>query len=206
MLHALLVGNGEILPATRLQELAREADFILAADGGADHALQNGLVPDLVIGDLDSASSFAHQKLPREKFLFIDNQNNTDLEKALLYLTQHGCKKCTLAGFLGGRWDFSLGNLLALTRFARQLDICIVGANWRGFLLSRSRRFACVPGKRVSLLPLKPCSGVTLTGLLFPLKQARLPMGTTRSLSNKTVKNMFTVSLAKGQLLVYVED
>lgn len=204
MLRALLIGNGEKI--SDLKKWAAQADFVLAADGGVDNALAQGVVPDLVIGDLDSASQTARRKLPADKFLLIDNQNNTDLEKAFTYLQKKNFKSCTLVGFLGGRWDFSLGNLLALTRFARKMEITIIGQNWQGFLITRTRRFETAPGKRVSLIPLKTCQGVGLQGLKFPLKNARLSVGTTRSLSNQTTGKFFRVSLQSGLLFVYVEN
>ena len=55
--NVLLIGNGTLPGAALLERLAREATFILAADGGADKARAAGIRPDLVIGDLDSLSS-----------------------------------------------------------------------------------------------------------------------------------------------------
>ena len=90
-MRALLIGNGETQEAAFLQHLARQADLILAADGGADRALSAGVRPDVIIGDLDSISPQAKKILPAEKFIFVNNQNNTDLEKALDYLIAHQC-------------------------------------------------------------------------------------------------------------------
>ena len=60
MSKALLICNGENFPAL-LKRLAKEADFVLAADAGADAALKAGLIPNAVIGDLDSASPRARR-------------------------------------------------------------------------------------------------------------------------------------------------
>ena len=66
--HTLLIGNGETLPAKTLKELAQKADFVLAADGGANRALACGVTPDLVIGDLDSVSPSTQKNYLRKKF------------------------------------------------------------------------------------------------------------------------------------------
>ena len=204
--RTLLIGNGEIASSVQLKELARQADFIVAADGGADNALRAHLVPDVIIGDLDSVSPRARKKFVFSRWIFVDNQNNTDLQKALDYLVTQKCKKCTLVGFDGGRIDFTLGNLLALYPYARKMDICVVGTGWKIYPICKRTTFTACPGARVSLLPLTPCTQVTLTGLKFLLKNARLPLGTTRTLSNVSLKKNFTITLARGILLAYIED
>lgn len=205
--HALLIGNGAPVSHRLLQQLAREADYIAVADAGAEQALSAKIVPDTVIGDLDSLSAKTYEQLakrcvPMEK---VDNQNNTDLAKALDFLCKRRCRRVTLAGFIGGRVDFSLGNLLALYPYAKKLELCVAADNWRIYPVYHQRAFTARLGARVSLLPLTACYGVTLQGLQYPLKQARLSLGTTRTLSNVATATRFTVSLTRGVLLVYVE-
>lgn len=204
--HILLIGNGQTPPVPELKALAQKADLTVAADGGADNALRAGLTPDVIIGDLDSVSPRARKKFSSCQWILVDNQNNTDLQKALDYLLAQKCKKCTLVGFDGGRMDFTLGNLLALYPYARKMELCVVGNGWRIYPLTKTHTFTTRSGVRVSLLPLKPCGGVTLSGLQFPLKNARLTLGTTRTLSNVALKNRFTVNIQTGFLLVYMES
>ncbi len=204
--HALLIGNSPDVSPRLLKQLVQQADFIVAADGGADSARKAGIYPDVIIGDLDSASAAARRKFAKARWIFVDNQNNTDLQKALDFLSKQSGKKCTLAGFTGGRWDFSFGNLLAAYPYATKMELCFVGEGWKIFPLTSSRRFTAHAGTRVSLLPVKPCSGVTLTGLKFPLKNARLSLGTTRTLSNQAAQTHFSISIKSGFLFVYIED
>lgn len=206
MSHVLIVGSGEVPPPTLLTRLAKRADFIVAADGGADALLKAGVMPHKVIGDLDSVSATAKHKIPPHSFIHLRNQENTDLEKALRYVQKCGFTAVTLAGFTGKRWDFSLGNLLAVSRFARKMEICVELNNSRFYVITTSRTFTSTVNKRVSLIPLKNCRAVTLTGLKYPLKQAYLPVGTTRSLSNVTIAKKFSVSLESGCLAVYTEN
>ncbi|MBO7190858.1 MAG: thiamine diphosphokinase [Elusimicrobiaceae bacterium] len=204
--HALLIGNSPDVSPRLLKQLAQQADWVIAADGGADSARKAGLCPDVIIGDLDSASSSARRKFSKARWIFVDNQNNTDLQKALDFISKQAGKKCTLAGFTGGRVDFSLGNILALYPYANKMELCLAGNGWKMFPLAASRRFTARPGTRVSLVPLKRCTGVTLDGLKFPLQNAQITLGTTRTLSNQAVKTHFSVSLKSGFLLVYIED
>lgn len=202
--RALLIGNGEKVSSRLLKTLAAQADYVLAADGGANNALAGGVTADGVIGDLDSVSARIKKTLA-DKILHVPTQDNTDLEKALLWLMRHRFTHVTLVGFVGDRWDFSIGNLLALARFARKLEICVAGDKWRMVPLVRGAEFACKKSKRVSIIPLKTCTGVTLSGLKYPLKNARLTAGTTQTLSNQTTGTRFGVSFTRGTLLVYYE-
>lgn len=205
--RALLVGNGETLPAGYLAGRAQEADLVLAADGGADRALACGVTPDAVIGDLDSVSAETRRQLGEEKFVFVNNQNNTDLEKALDYLAERGCKECMICGFAGGRLDFTLGNFLSVYPYVKQMDICFAGPGWKIYPLAAGRKFACKKGARVSLIPLKMCTGVTLKGLKYPLENAHLSWEHAgRSLSNQTTGKEFQISLKTGYMLVYAEE
>lgn len=204
--HALLIGNGPHCPSNLLKQLAQTTDFILAADGGANAAVKAGVVPHAIIGDLDSVSRATRKKLPQAQWIFVDNQNNTDLQKSLGYLLEHGCKKCTLIGFGGGRIDFSLGNILALYPYARKMDLTWIEDGWKLFPVYKKKTVPARIGARVSLIPLVTCSGVSISGLKYPLKNARLSLGTTRTLSNQAARNRFTVSLSGGVLLVCQED
>ena len=205
--RVLLIGNGETLPADYLAGLVQKADSILAADGGADRALAAGVTPNAVIGDLDSVSSAAKKQLGEEKFIFVDNQNNTDLEKSLDWIVQNNCKECVICGFAGGRLDFTLGNFLSVYPYVKKMDICFAGPGWKIYPLAAGRKFACKKGARVSLIPLKMCTGVTLKGLKYPLENAHLSWEHAgRSLSNQTTGKEFQISLKTGYMLVYAEE
>lgn len=206
-MRALLIGNGETQEPAFLQHLAQQADLILAADGGADRALSAGVRPDVIIGDLDSISPQTKKILPAEKFIFVNNQNNTDLEKALDYLIAHQCTQCTLTGFVGGRWDFTFGNFLSVYPYLDKMDICVAGKGWKIWPLTHSVTKTVRPGARVSLIPAADCQNVTLQGLVYPLEHANLSLGRTgQTLSNAAKLSQITISFDKGFLLLYIED
>ena len=203
--HILLIGNAATASAKLLQQLAKQADVIVAADGGAGKALKSGVKPDFVVGDLDSVSKRDLRAL-QACVLNMVTQENTDLEKALLFITRAlPVTQITLVGFVGGRWDFSLANILHIASYAKKVDITLAGDGWRMHLLTHPAQFTTKLKKRVSLVPLKNCTGVTLMGLKYPLKNEPLPVGTTRPLSNQTISKQFSVSLKRGVLLVYRE-
>lgn len=203
--HALLIGNGPDVSPRLLRTLARQADFILAADGGANIAQKANVRPHTIIGDFDSVTTATRRQFSTVQWVFVDNQNNTDLQKALEFLLARGYKTCTLVGFMGGRLDFTLGNALALLPYAKKMDLKMIGEGWQLFPVCSRRTFHAKVGARVSLLPLTRCEDVCLTGFQFPLQKARLLPGTTRTLSNQVSRPQCTISLTRGTLLVYLE-
>jgi thiamine pyrophosphokinase len=109
-----LIAGGAV--ATRdLIAARRFAPILVAADGGADHVLKRGMIPDAVIGDFDSLSQSAQDRIPKDRLHRIAEQETTDFDKAL---------RSIRAGFviglgcLGGRVDHSLAGLNALVRLA----------------------------------------------------------------------------------------
>lgn len=206
MSKALLICNGD-KPGKWLKKVACKADFILAADGGADAALAAGVIPDAVIGDLDSVSPRTRKQLQDTPFIHIKRQDNTDLEKSLDWLVRQGFTSCLIVGATGGRLDFTLGNILSVRPYARKLDISFCDHKWSLHLLTRSFQFSAPKGTRVSLLPLTPCKNVTLKGLKYPLSHENIsPAHTGKTLSNETIDSVFDISFTSGQMLVYIED
>lgn len=205
MSKGLLICNGQNSPAL-LKRLAKECDFILAADAGADAALEAGLTPDAVIGDLDSASPRARKRLKNVPFIHIPRQDNTDFDKALHWLCKQKFTACAIAGATGKRMDFTLGNLLAAFAYAKKMEISFKADGWTIWPLIKSKRFTARKGARMSLIPLTACRGVTLKGLKYPLQNACLQAGGTMTTSNVVQTQNCEVSFTGGKLLLYVED
>ena len=106
-MDALVVGNRPL--SKSIIELSRNK-LIVAADGGADSLLEYEILPDKVIGDLDSISNKTATKLDDWLILNKDIQK-TDLEKAVEYAIERGSKKIQIVGGSGGRIDHTIAAL-----------------------------------------------------------------------------------------------
>ena len=201
--HALVVTGGPI-PAN--QGPLPSADLIIAADGGADNAAALGLTVDLVIGDLDSVSSAAvarAKKVERHP----EDKDETDLELALSAAVAAGTGSVTVVGTLGGRVDHALANLLvaASKRWSNlRIDLRIDGAQ-AGVVRDHVEIVAQV-GDVVSLLAVGGrATGVTTTGLAWPLANAEVKPGVGLGLSNRMAAPKAEVVVNDGTLLVIVD-
>lgn len=108
-----LIGGAQLAPE-HLNILQTLTDTFVAADSGADHLLENGIIPRRVVGDLDSISAKARQSFAPQ-LAHDPSQDTTDLEKAL-----NQCRAPVIigAGFLGGRIDHSFASFSALAKNA----------------------------------------------------------------------------------------
>ena len=106
-MDALIVGNRPL--SKNIIELSKNK-LIVAADGGADRLLEYEILPDKVIGDLDSISDKTATKL--EDWLILNKDiQKTDLEKAVEYAIERGSKKIQIVGWSGGRIDHTIAAL-----------------------------------------------------------------------------------------------
>lgn len=201
--RTLLLCNGEPPSRGLLKRLAAMADTFVAADGGANAALRAGLKPDVVIGDLDSILVRTRKALSRSRVIRVRRQDNTDLEKALDYISAHCPGEVAIAGATGGRIDFTLGNLSVFWNYTGALSMTFVGDGWRAFPVGKRKTVGARPGSTVSLVPFGRCSGITLRGLKYTLTNAVMRPGEI-GVSNVVARSPFTVSVRRGMMLLVI--
>jgi len=202
----LVLGNGQFPPLRRLNGVLKSAVRIVCCDGAADKALRAGIVPDVVVGDLDSISPAAKKKIGN--IVSVKRQDMTDLEKAMAWCRENGLgrNRFVLAGFTGGRSDFTLYNLHLLKRFADR-DVTLIDDFFRIFPARNGTALSgLAEGTLVSLVPLERTTGVTTQGLKWDLKNAVLEPGGLESASNRVRKNPARLRYKKGFLLWFVSD
>jgi thiamine pyrophosphokinase len=207
--RAIIIAGGQAKGDEGWRQWVREGDWLIGADGGAARALAWGLVPHLVIGDMDSLPGEARAALEARGSQFVVHpraKDATDLELALTYATQQGAREIVVLGALGGRLDHTLANVLLLA--LPQLDGVVVRVVSDGgeALLVRGGGEATLeggPGDLVSLLPLGgDAHGVTASGLAWPLEGDTLRFGFSRGVSNEMTAPMARIAVQDGYLLV----
>jgi thiamine pyrophosphokinase len=202
-LQTLIICNGEP-PSRRLaRKLARDAEMVIAADGGANIARRYGIRPDVIIGDLDSIQPATRKVFRSTTIMQISRQDNTDLEKALDYVLTQKLDEVSVIAATGKRLDFTLGNLSVIWNYAHTLRMTFLGDGWMASPVGRSRTIKAPIGTIVSLIPFGRCSGVTLRGLRYPLVNATMNVGGI-GVSNVVRSSPFSVHVRKGNMLLIV--
>jgi thiamine pyrophosphokinase len=204
--RALIFANGELRDWPAVKAVIRPGDLLVAADGGAHHLQRLGLTPNVVIGDLDSLAPAEVDRLRGagvEIRKFPVEKDETDLELALLYAVEQGCRELTILGGLGGRIDQTLANisLLGLPQLAG-LDVRMEDGRDEIFIIRDEGRVAGIAGEIVSLLPWgAPARGVTTQGLRYPLHGETLYAERSRGISNELTGDSAAIQVKEGTLI-----
>ena len=206
-MHVVVVAGSSLSTGLEAERLD-EADLLIAVDGGAGAVIATGLVPSVLIGDMDSISATARRDLEAlgvEVVLLEVAKDETDTEAALRLAVERGAGEITVYGALGGpRLDHLLGNLLLLTSpWLDGVRVRMVDDLHEAFLVKREAAFGGVRGDFVSLLPLTPeVEGVWTEGLLYPLAGETLHQWSTRGMSNEMISARARVTHGSGVLLL----
>ncbi len=206
MSRALIFVNGVLPDLAAARRLLRPGDLILAADGGARHALSLGVTPAFIIGDLDSLKEEEKElALARKARLltYPPMKDQTDLELTLDYAREQGCRQICIVAALGGRLDQTLANLSLLTdpRLAG-LDVRLDDGVEEVLFIRQRAEIDGAPGDIVSLLPWGGAvEGIVTEGLRWSLHGETLFPERTRGVSNEMLSDKASVQVAKGLLL-----
>lgn len=207
MKKALVFANGSPEHGVMVSRTLAEAEsaIIIAADGGASIAKHFGLVPDVIIGDMDSlTSSDLSDYTEAEIHRFPAEKDETDLELALLHTLYYGAKWIRVIGALGGRFDQMLANIYLLTLpELNECDLAIVaGKQMIRLLRPGSHELAGSAGDTLSLIPLSTeVAGITSQHLKYPLQEESLYLGPTRGISNVMEHERIHITFRQGLLL-----
>ena len=202
----LIFANGELDIGDWIRPFFGEETAVIAADGGTKHLHKLGMLPDLVIGDLDSFDDELRQWLAEGQVSIQQHpaaKDETDLELALVYAANNYPGDIYLFGVLGGRLDQTLANILLLTHpILAERNVKLVTANETAWLITQSTEIAGQPGDTVSLVPLGGDVFMQQTiGLEWLLENEWLKFGLARGISNVMTANRATVSISEGTLL-----
>lgn len=205
---ALVIANS-ILPNERiLQKCLSHSDTVICADGGANRALDRGIVPDIVLGDFDSVSTHTQLKLTQTEFIHVPDQHMTDLEKTLNFLVAQNIPKAILIGISGLRLDHQIGNLNIVQKFIRRIEMEIIDDYGVGsFIWANSEpityEFHEPINTNVSLLAFTVVEKVTTQGLKYPLNQESLEWAIRDGMSNKSIECPFRITIQGGNLFTF---
>lgn len=108
-----IVANGEVKNGQWLRENIRGT--VIAADGGANLCKEHGVIPQFIVGDLDSVHRETLDFFKDSEVVRLEDQNKTDLEKALAYAKEMGAGTIYVFGALGGSVDHTMANILSLS-------------------------------------------------------------------------------------------
>ena len=207
-MRVLIFCGGDPVPPPRWEHLP-VPDLVIAADSGAETAVAAGTEVDVLVGDMDSISEDARQRVRDSGAVletFPADKDATDLALALASAKHRGATAITVVGGGGGRMDHLLGAAAVVCDPAlADVEISWITARETAYPVHSPLTLRVAEGTTVSVLAVGgDAEGVSLRGLRWPLRAARLPAWSSLGISNEARGGPVTIEAAGGVLLAVV--
>ena len=199
-LFVILLG-GDLVATPRLASQTAGAR-VIGADSGIRHAGIAGLMPELWVGDFDSATEEDFRlraSVPRRTFPSAKDQ--TDGELAVDIALAEGATSLILAGAFGGpRADHAFLHLTLGLRLAeRGLNVLLTSGDQEGQPVPTGRsEWDYGRGTLFSILGFSDLTGLSVIGAEWPLDRISMPFGSSLTISNR-VTEVLRIGLDRGR-------
>lgn len=203
-----MIAHGDVDPDDRAH--LEGAELVVAADGGTLALERWGVVPNAIVGDLDSLGLERARAWEARGVVVVPyspEKDESDLELAIAYAVRAKADDILLLGVLGGaRFDHELANTLLIAADGyrgRRLRAVRGDITVRALHGGEMLDLAGAAGDLVTLLAVRgDAEGVRTQRLKYPLAGETLHFGAARGLSNVVLSAGATVGCDRGVLLV----
>lgn len=196
---AVVLAGGDYPTAPQPIEVLRSAPYVVCCDGAADRYIATGRVPDAIVGDGDSISSYNRAKYAQLLHI-IPEQDTNDQTKAVRFLLEKGKRRIAIVGATGRREDHTIGNTSLLIEYARA-GACVRSFTDHGVFIpcNGNTTLKCRKGQQVSIFAIT-AKNLSAEGLLYPIYDfTNWWQGTL----NECTGEEFTIN-AEGEFLLFV--
>lgn len=205
-----IILNGEIRDYNKTKKIIKNEkyDFIICADGGANHIYMMDIVPDYIIGDLDSANSNIVNYYNKKNVSFKrypSKKNETDAEICIFLAQELSATSIDFIGALGGRIDHTIANV-NLLYYAKKKGITPRIISEKEEISIAINELLSVKGEKgdiISIIPINgDAKGVTLENLEYPLVNYDMMYSIPRGISNVMLDKICKIKVRDGTLLI----
>lgn len=209
----ILVCAGEFVP---IEIPVEDGDYVIAVDGGFRYCQMLGILPDLILGDMDSASEEERaviEEIEREDPSRIHRlkpeKDDTDTLSAVREGLERRYRKFYFYGALGGRLDHSIANIQTLLFLKKQGAVGYILTDTQLVTVIRNEEITFHAGVegRMSLFSLgEKAEKVTIKGMKYVLTEDTVTNDFPIGISNEFIKTEEAlVRVENGELLIMVE-
>ena len=196
-----ILANGTFPESESVLAVLRNAERIVACDGAAVPLMAVGIMPDAVVGDLDSIAEETRKRLA-DRIVHVAEQDTNDLNKAFRFCISNGWRNIVILGATGKREDHTLGNISLLADFSEQaLEISMLTDEGEFFALHGPATMKCTKGQQVSIFALDPETHIISTNLKYPLN-GLAPTRWWQATLNEAVADEFSLEFPSGRAVL----
>ena len=212
-MNVVIVANGAFPRTEYPRYVLASADFVVCCDGALQTLEKHSVVPDVVIGDLDSVCSRALKRFPGTVVRSSDQQTN-DLTKAFDYVMRNcpGTESVTIIGATGRGEAHTIGNLSLLMEYQSKHDLSskgislnIVSDYCTAFAITDSSDLHVGEGRKVSLFTPDPTLKISSKGLVWPTDDVVFDNWWKATL-NKAQEDVISLRLSHPSMVLVILD
>lgn len=204
-MKAVIISGGSRVSDEKVKSVMEDCDLLICADRGLDHALSYNLVPDYVIGDMDSVNPRILEAAATSKIITSPAEKDlTDTHLAVEKALESGCDRIDILCATGLRSDHAIANIrLLLVIESSGATGRIIDDENTMYLCTGRTLFKGKEGMTVSLVSMDSrTKGITLEGFRYPLTDFDAGMDWVGGISNVITSYEASVSIERGCLLV----
>ena len=190
--------NGQMPTDHAIINQITNSDYIIAVDGSANKLFDLEIIPDVIIGDLDSLQNINNKNIELVK---TPNQNKTDFRKTLEWCIEKNILNISIFAISGESEDHFLGNYYTLSDFGEKIS-------WKAFTdfsvispCMGNKKFESFKGQKVSLFCMRGSSTVNSENLEYPLQSYHLKPSDD-AVRNLSLEDHFTIE-STNTILVF---
>ncbi len=176
------------------------APTLVAVDGGANKLHNLGILPNYIVGDLDSVKKLNNFSKKTTEIIHISEQDTTDFDKSLRSFRS---KYFLALGFLGNQNDHSLGACSTILRNCNQ-KVVLIDKHDLIFLMPRKFNISLPRRTRVSLFPFGLVKGIRSKGLKYPIDDMWFSPFGMLGISNETTEEEVEIEIQSRKMLLFL--
>lgn len=181
-------------------------DITICADSGALSLYQRGVIPDHIVGDMDSISEDALKEMEASGSLIEVHpveKDRTDGELAVQKAISSHPDAIDIYGKSSGRADHLLACYHLLHIIPPEISSSLHLGDDKVLLVREGNEIEVVTERSlISVLPSTKTSTVTIRGLKWELEREQLILGSTRGIHNENPGRPFLIRAVEGDIYV----
>jgi thiamine pyrophosphokinase len=176
---------------------------IICCDGSAESLVNAGLLPEAIIGDMDSLSKELKNRFA-DRIYVDDTQETNDLTKAVQWCHHYGYNDIVIVGATGKREDHTIGNISLLAEYSEYVNVRMITDTGMFIPFREPCKVETFPGQQVSIFSIDPSTEITSSGLLYPLNRKILKNWWEATL-NEALGEFFELKFNGGPIIVFLK-
>ena len=201
--NTVILANGAFPTHNIPLSYIRSADKIICCDGSVENLIDFGLEPHAIVGDMDSLSPELAERYAGRTFRN-GEQDTNDLTKAVNWCVSRGYNNIVITGATGKREDHTIGNISLLAEYCMYANVIMATDTGIFRAYYNSVEIETFPGQQVSIFSISDNTEITLTGLKYPLNNAKLANWWMATLNSALGDRIF-IEFKSGRILVFLK-